>query len=302
MPPAEMVTVALRMAPSLAAAVAVMAASPMPEVWSKVSQVWSATISQERSVLMLKVWSPPALSKGSERAVRLKEPFWLMLKLSSSSPAFTVMVALRSSTSLGSATATMVRVRPSGSGVPFSRLKLIQLWSQRTSQSWLVWMVKFRGPPAAEKSLDGGVTYSLPARPCLMVITLVLAIFSPRRVRVALRSSNEVLDLAITTTSVIREDDALEAGVTSSQSAPLDRVRVQGVLALTLKVMASGSWDARVYTSTALHSMRMDAAAFSGVICVSILYIWQEASAPSTARGAKILVNVFISVLFLFRG
>ena len=39
---------------------------------------------------------------------------------------------------------------------------------------------------------------------------------------------------------------ALEAGLTVSQSAPLERMMVQGVLELTLKLMGSGLWAGRV--------------------------------------------------------
>jgi hypothetical protein len=46
----------------------------------------------------------------------------------------------------------------------------------------------------------------------------------------------------------------------------------------------------------------MEAAAFSGVICVSISYSWQDAAAPSKAKPANILVRVFIWLLFLIMG
>ena len=140
----------------------------------------------------------------------------------------------------------MVMVRPSGSGIPLSRLKDSQLTLERTSQSWLVRMVKLSGPPQAAKSLGTGVMKSLPLRACLMVMVYTLLMFSPLTVRVALRSSSKVLGSTLTTTSLMRVELALEEGVTVHQSAPLERVMVQGVLALTLKVTVPGFVAGRV--------------------------------------------------------
>ena len=63
-------------------------------------------------------------------------------------------------------------------------------------------------------------------------------------VRVAERSAPLSLSATLTTTSEIRLELALEEGVTVHQSAPLDRVMVQGVLALTLKEMLSAPVEA----------------------------------------------------------
>ena len=151
-PPALTVTVALRAAPSLAAAVATMASAlpvPVPEVLSKVIQSLSALTSQGRSVLMVILLLSPADAKALEISTTEKLPFCTTSKVSSSSPATTVTVAVRSNTLLGAAVAMMVRVRPSGSGSPLSRLKVSQPALERTSQGTLVWRVKVSGPPQA---------------------------------------------------------------------------------------------------------------------------------------------------------
>ena len=62
---------------------------------------------------------------------------------------------------------------------------------------------------------------------------------SPLTVRVAERSSPLSLSATLTTTSEIRLETLLEEGVTVHHSAPLERVMVHGVLALTLKVTLS---------------------------------------------------------------
>ena len=151
-PPAVTVMTALRAASSLGFAVTLMtvwALLPSPLSLSKVIQSLSALTVQGRSVRSFRAWEPPAPGNSPVMAVISKEPFWVTSKVSSSSPAVTVTVATRSITSLGSAVATTVMVRPSGSGWPFSGENLSQDTSLRTLQGTFVLMVKESGPPVA---------------------------------------------------------------------------------------------------------------------------------------------------------
>jgi len=151
-PPARTVMVAVRATSSLGLAVTVMtvwALEPAPDSLSKVIQSLSALTVQGRSVRSLSSCVPPEPGKTPVMAVISKLAFCVTSKVSSSSPATTVTVATRSITSLGSAVATMVMLRPSGSGWPFSRSKESQETSDRTSQGRFVLMVKERGPPVA---------------------------------------------------------------------------------------------------------------------------------------------------------
>ena len=84
------------------------------------------------------------------------------------------------------------------------------------------------------------MTNSLPLRAWLMVMVTGAAMLSPFKVSVALRSVPSGLSSSLTTTLEMSADWALDEGVTVHQSAPLERVMVQGVLELTLNVMASG--------------------------------------------------------------
>ena len=148
-----MVMTALRAASSFGAAVTLMTVclpSPTPSSLSKEIQSLSALTVQGRSVRILRAWVPPVPGNSPEISVISQEPVWVISKDSSSSPATTVTVATRSSTSEGSAVAVMVIVRPSGSGLPFSGEKCSQETSVRTSQGTFVLMVKVSGPPAAE--------------------------------------------------------------------------------------------------------------------------------------------------------
>ena len=86
--------------------------------------------------------------------------------------------------------------------------------------------------------------------------------------------------------------------MTLHQSAPLERVTVQGVLALTLKVMLSAPVAAKLYASTASQTSRRLAYSFSGVICVSISNCWHAARAAVKDRQAMNLTIVFISRMF----
>ena len=67
-----------------------------------------------------------------------------------------------------------------------------------------------------------------------------MLIRSAATVRVAVRSSPLSLSAKLTTTSETRLEAELDAGVTVTQSAPPERVTVQGELELTLKVILSG--------------------------------------------------------------